>query len=175
MSKKAVLLFFLFLLTTPLQASGNPLDSFPDRASFAGIKTVMVAPVAFHDMESVTLSPESIRSSIQVKLKQAGIPLRIRERIQPGAPSGDSNPEDFGVLSATVRRSKSPGSLVTSIYSFTISLRFLQTARVQPSGHHGWVITWLENRSVVVGSKRPKHITDTLEELVDAFIHDFIQ
>ncbi len=170
---KTVFLLF-FLLTVPVQALGNPLELFPDQASFAGIKAVMVAPVTFHDMENVKLSAESIRSSIQDKLKKAGIPLRLKGRMHPGSSPGGSGPQDFGVLSATVRRSTSPGSLITAVYSFTISLRFLQTARIQPSDHHGWVITWFQNRGVVVGSKRPKLINDTVEELVDAFIQDFI-
>ena len=152
---------------------GNSLLPFPDPSAFEGLKSVAVAPVRLINMELVQLTPQTLRASILNQLSLAGVAVHEKNNFQEGSRPLDPPSENIGVLSAAIRRWESPGPLGASMNSFVISLQFFQRARVLPSQRKRWVVTWIESRSVLVGTKRPKGIEKPLEELVETFIHDF--
>lgn len=163
----------LGLLSVPATAGSKALLSFPDPKVFEGIKVIMVAPMTFTNMENVNLAPETLRASMQDQLRNAAIAVFAEEVVELGARSGDRATEDVGLLAATVRQWETSGPMGTTMNSFAISLRFFQKAQVQPSQRNTWVITWLETKSVLVGTKRPKGIADALDELLQSFIREF--
>jgi len=154
-------------------AGENSLSISPDPKAFEGIKFVVVAPITFTNLEDVKLTPETLRASMQNQLRKGEIDVFSEERLQNGARSADKSREDVGRLVATIRRWETSGPMGTTMNSFSISLRFFQKARVQPSQREAWAITWFETKSVIVGTKRTKGIEDALEELLQSFILDF--
>lgn len=171
LSKMAFLLLGLF--SFPGMAWCNSLLVFPDPTAFEGITLVVVAPITFLNMEKVNLAPESLQASMQDQLRKAEIAVNGEENLKRSAQSGEGTTKNVGHLAATVRRWETSGLMGSTMNSFAISLRFFQKARVEPSQHESWVMTWLGTKSVLVGTMRPKGISDALDELLQSFILDF--
>ena len=168
-----IILLLLGFLVVPDIARSNDLLSYPDPKAFKGIKVIKVLPISFTNMESVSLKPEVLQTAMQKQLREAAIGVVEEEIVQLGAAAVDSPKEDVGLLAATVRRWETSSFMGPSMNSFAISIRFFQKSRVHPSNHETWAITWLETKSVLVGTKRPKGIADALDELLQSFIRDF--
>ena len=166
------LMFLLFLggLNIPSTYAWPP---FPDPATFQGIETITVGPVSFINMEIVKLHPETLRVGIQTQLREAGISVTPGNTLQAAPLPGATSLHSHGALSVLVRRWETSGPMGTTLNSFAISIRFFQLGGVSPSRKEAWVITWLETKSVLVGTSRPKGIEKAVEELVAKFIKDF--
>lgn len=166
-----------FLLLGLLGLAGlawsNALFTFPDPKSFEGIKGVVVAPITLIDMENVQVNSETLRSTMKNQLDKGGIGVKLVESLERGDPSNERPGKDLGLLKATIRRWETSGLMGTAMNSFAISLQFYQKARFQASQQEGWIITWVETKSVIVGTRRTKGIEDALQELLQSFILDF--
>lgn len=168
-----ITVLFLIGLGIPDRALSHDLFSFPDIEALHGIHAIVVAPVTFIHMETVNLTSDTLRTSIQIQLRNAGITVMTDENLPNDASSVVASPRKYGILAAVVRRWDSPVFLGMTSSSFAVSLQFYQKARVQPTQRETWVITWLETKSVLAGTKRPKDIELALENLVRSFILDF--
>lgn len=170
------LTLFLIMLGMTLEMetlAKSPIDMFPDRESFRGLQGIQVDPVSFENMENVNLSSDVIKVQIETTLGRGGI-IVLKEKDAAEKLGTESPSKNFGILTARIRRSETPMPLGGKINSFAITLKLFQQVHTLPAQHQTWAITWVQSRSVIVGTQRPKRILEAIDEMMQSLIKDLV-
>lgn len=145
-------------------------DDEIQRKTLAGLQGVAVEVVPLDDpqVERDGLSPSAIQTDVELRLRQAGIPVLSREQSfrTPGKP--------FLVLSIGALKATPSSGL--DIYPYSIKLTFEQLVILARSpGTRGLAVTWsATGKTGVVGRERLSTIRDNVRDMVDQFINAYL-
>jgi hypothetical protein len=163
----ALLTAATFLLAVP---NANAQQPNPDMESLKGLTGVMVVVERVDpDAEREGLTTSAIQMDIEVRLRLAAIPVLTREEglKLPTAPY-------LHVMVSTFTRTSGPTASTIYAYNIVIALRQNVNSIVRPHQMISGAATWDRSELGTVGAGRLPEIRQTVKDLTDIFINDWL-